>query len=550
MTRIFDRSRRAHRARLAPACAFLLAAWLCAAPLAAQEGVAPPGTAAHDRVAAVVLDGETLFQVRGVSAYPAERRAADIRARIVELARDRDFDPATLSVVEGDEGSRIMAGDRIVLRVVDADAELENVERHLLAAVLVANVREAIVEYRAVRSMDRLLGNALVALGATAVFLALLWAARRVFRWLLGWAGRRVRRGMRELASKSRNLFNAGQMWSVAAGGLRLARLLTYLLLTYFYLNTVLSLFPWTRPAASVLLHVVLDPLRALGTGFVAELPNLAFLVVLWFVVRYVLKLVRAFFVSVEHGLIELESFDRDWAMPTFKLVRLLIVAFSLVIAYPYIPGSDSLAFKGVSVFLGVLLSLGSSSFVSNTIAGLTMTYRGAFREGDRIRVGETEGVVEDMKLMVTRVRTPKNESVVIPNSNILSMDVTNYSQLAQTEGLLLHTPVGIGYDTPWRQVEAMLIEAARRTEGLDHAREPFVLQTVLGDFAATYELNAWCRDPLRMPRLYSAMHANIQDVFNENGVQIMSPAYVADPAQPKVVPPEHWYEPPARKPE
>jgi small-conductance mechanosensitive channel len=178
------------------------------------------------------------------------------------------------------------------------------------------------------------------------------------------------------------------------------------------------------------------------------------------------------------------------------------------------------------------------------------MTYRGAFREGDRIRVGETEGIVEDMKLMVTRVRTAKNESVVIPNSNILNMDVTNYSQLAQSDGLLLHTPVGIGYDVPWRQVEAMLIEAARRTEGLDMARAPFVLQTALGDFAATYEINAYCDDPRRIPQLYSALHANIQDVFNEHGVQIMSPAYVADPDRPKVVPPEHWYAAPAQKPE
>jgi small-conductance mechanosensitive channel len=532
-----------------PVLVFLLFVAVCTAPLAAQEP-AESAKPTSGQVAEVVLDGTTLFRVRGVAAYPAERRAAEVRARIIELARDADFDVATLRIEEGDESSRVLAGDQLLIRVLDVDAELEHIDRPLLASVIVAKISEAIVEYREVRALDRLLRNGLVALGATVVFLALLWATQRVFRGLLGWAGLRVRRGVRELASKSRNLLHAGQMWAVVAGALRFLRLLSYLLLTYFYLNTVLSLFPWTRPAARMLLRILLDPLRALGAGFLEELPNLAFLLVLWLVVRYLLQLIRAFFVSVERGLIELESFEKDWAMPTFKLVRLLVIAFAVVIAYPYIPGSDSLAFKGVSVFLGVLLSLGSSSFVSNTIAGLTMTYRGAFREGDRIRVGETEGVVEDMKLMVTRVRTPKNESVVIPNSNILNMDVVNYSQLARSDGLLLHTPVGIGYDVPWRQVEAMLIEAARRTDGLDTARDPFVLQTALGDFAATYELNAYCDDPLRMPRLYSALHANIQDVFNENGVQIMSPAYVADPAQPKVVPPERWYEAPARKPE
>ena len=530
-----------------PALVCLLALIATLPVLAADEaaGPVPP-----EQVAEVVIDGETLFRVRGVSAYPADRRAAEIRGRIVELARDPAFDPAALKVEESEEGSRILAGERLLFRVLDVDAQLENIERPLLASVAVTKIAEAIGDYRDARGFDNLLRNRLVALVATAVFLLLLWATRRLFRWLVGWTERDVRRGVDHLASKSHHLVHAGQVWSIIATLLRMLRMLVYLLLTYFYLNTVLSLFPWTRPAARLLLNLVLDPLRALGSGFVAELPNLAFLLVLWFVVRYALKVIRAFFESVERGRIVLESFEREWAMPTFKLVRIVVIAFALVIAYPYIPGSDSLAFKGVSVFLGVLLSLGSSSFVSNTIAGLTMTYRGAFREGDRIRVGETVGIVEDTKLMVTRVRTPKNEMVIIPNSNILNMDVINYSQRARDEGLLLHTPVGIGYDTPWRQVEAMLVEAARRTEGLDQGREPFVLQTLLGDFAVTYELNAWCRDANRLPQLYSALHANIQDVFNEHGVQIMSPAYVADPQAAKVVPPERWFEAPARKPE
>ena len=143
---------------------------------------------------------------------------------------------------------------------------------------------------------------------------------------------------------------------------------------------------------------------------------------------------------------------------------RVVIIAFALVIAYPYIPGSDSAAFKGVSVFLGVILSLGSSSFIGNMIAGLSMTYRGAFKEGDRIKVGEVVGTVEDIKLMVTRVLTPKNERVIMPNSIILNTDVVNYSQMAREKGLVLHSTVGIGYDTPWRHVEAMLVEAAART--------------------------------------------------------------------------------------
>lgn len=523
-------------------------------PLVAQ---AQQSEQSHDRQSSepthrveVVIDGEALFSVRGVSAFPAERRAAQIRERIIEVAQNPEIGPDDLVVVDYDDRTEITAAGETLLYVFDIDAELEGVDRHLLAQVYRERIVEVMAVYRADRSTGSLLNNSAYAAGATVVFIFLLWIARKLFNWLVGWAERDVRKGVRELASKSHYILHAGQIWSIVAGLLRSLRFLSYLLLTYFYLNTVLGLYPWTRPLARTLLHLVVDPLRALGAGFLAQLPNLMFLLVLWFVVRYVLKLLKAFFLAVARGRIQLENFEDEWAMPTFKIVRIVIIAFSIVIAYPYIPGSDSLAFKGVSVFLGVLLSLGSSSFIANTIAGLTMTYRGTFRVGDRIRVGETAGMVEDVKLMITRVRTPKNESVIIPNSNILNTDVVNYTQLAKTEGLLLHTTVGIGYDVPWRQVEAMLIEAARRTPGLDAEREPFVLQTSLGDYAVNYELNVYCDDPGHMLQRYSDLHANIQDVFNENSVQIMSPAYIADPEEAKLVPKERWYAAPASKPE
>jgi small-conductance mechanosensitive channel len=499
--------------------------------------------------AQVVVDGEYLFPVRGIMAYPARERARAIHARIIEVAKDERFDVADLVLLEVEDRTDIMAGDFRVLSLLDIDAELEGLERKLLADVYRQKIAQAIVRYRADRSSDRLLSNSLLALLATAVYALLLWATRRSLSWLVEWAERDVRRGVSKLASKSRYVLHAGYVWPLVAGLLRVIRVTLYLLVTYLYLNSVLGLFPWTRPIARTLLALVVEPLKTLVLGFVDELPNLVFLLVLWFVVGFLLKLIRAYFTAVERGRITLGNFEPEWAMPTFKIVRVVVIAFAIIIAYPYIPGSDSLAFKGVSVFAGVLLSLGSSSFIANSIAGLTMTYRGAFRPGDRIRVGETEGTVEAVKLMVTRVRTPKNESVIIPNSNILNTDVINFTQLAKTEGLQLHTTVGIGYDVPWRQVEAMLIEAAKRTGGLDHSRDPFVLQTALGDFAVSYQLNAYCTDPAPMMQIYSDLHANIQDVFNEHGVQIMSPAYVADPERAKLVPPERWFEAPARKP-
>jgi small-conductance mechanosensitive channel len=538
------------------AMAVLLAACLLASQTQAQapgQGAAPAqpaGVAQPFDTAQVIVDGKALFPVRGIAAYPARERALEIRRKIIEVAQNEEFDVAGLSILEEADHTAIMAGEVRVLAILDVDAGLEGLERHLLAEVYREIIAQTITAFRAERSADRLLSNSLYAVLATAAVALLLWLTKRSFRWLVDWAERNMRRGVSKLASKSRHLVHAGQIWSLIASLLKVARLLVYLILTYFYLNLVLGLYPWTRPLARALLGLVLDPLKTLAVGFVAQLPNLVFLVVLWFLVGYILKLVRAFFVAVEQGRIDLESFEAEWAIPTFKIVRVAIIAFALVIAYPYIPGSDSLAFKGVSVFAGVLLSLGSSSFISNSIAGLTMTYRGAFRPGDRIKVGDTMGTVEAVKLMVTRVRTPKNESVIIPNSNILNTDVINYTQLAKTEGLMLYTTVGIGYDVPWRQVEAMLVEAAKRTDGLDQSREPFVLQTALGDYAVNYQLNVFTNDPDPMAEMYSNLHAHIQDVFNENGVQIMSPAYIADPAEPKVVPPENWFEPPATKPE
>ena len=317
----------------------------------------------------------------------------------------------------------------------------------------------------------------------------------------------------------------------------------------YFYLRYLLGLLPATRGAASRIDDWVLAPLAVLGDGLVARIPDFIFLFVLFLLVRWLLRLVHHFFAAVGRGDVEVAGFDSDWADPTYKLVRLGIVAFGLIVAYPYIPGSDSAAFKGISIFLGVVFSLGSSSAIANVLAGYSLTYRRAFREGDRVKIAGIVGDVSHVRLQATYLHTVKNEEVVVPNSTILGSEVVNYSTLARTKGLVLHTTVGIGYETPWRQVEAMLLEAARRTPGLLAEPKPFVLQLALGDFAVTYEINVYCDDPKAMGPLYTALHANILDVFNEYGVQIMTPAYEGDPEVPKVVPREQWHLPPAPKP-
>jgi small-conductance mechanosensitive channel len=218
-------------------------------------------------------------------------------------------------------------------------------------------------------------------------------------------------------------------------------------------------------------------------------------------------------------------------------------------VAYPYVPGSQSDAFKGISLFLGLIVSIGSSSIIANIIAGYSLAYRRPFKIGDRVKINDTVGDVMEMRILVARLRSLKNEEIVIPSTSILNGEVTNYSTLAAEQGLILHTTVGIGYETPWRQVEAMLKLAADRTPGLLREPAPYVLQKSLGDFAVNYELNVHCDDPKQMMPLYSALHRSILDVFNEYGVAIMTPAYESDPEEPKLVPRDRWYAEPAAPP-
>ena len=225
-------------------------------------------------------------------------------------------------------------------------------------------------------------------------------------------------------------------------------------------------------------------------------------------------------------------------------------MAFAAVLAFPYVPGSNSLAFKGISVFLGVLFSLGSSSAVANVVSGYTLIYRRIFKVGDRVKIADFVGDVVATRLQVVHLRTIKNEEITVPSSLIVNSHVINYSAMAKEKGLILHTKVTIGYDAPWRQVEALLLLAAGRTQGLLREPPPFILQTSLDDFYVSYELNVYTDAPQQMAKLYTDLHRNIQDAFNEYGVQIMSPSYRFDPERPKIVPKEQWYAAPAKAPD
>ena len=512
----------------------------------------PASAAAGDEIATapVEIDGVVLFRVRGISSLPAEVRAGVIRDRIEAVAADPTVTLDSLRVVESQGGVSITAGDRPLMGVVEADATLEQVSRTELAHAHLLRVRQAIADYRAARSGPALRRAALSTLIATIVLaiggVALVW----FWRWLDALLTRRLQAHIHTVGIQSFEVMRADRIRAGLRSGFLGLRTVTLLAGALVYVGYVLAAWPWTHGLSRNIVGFALGPLEVIGRGFVTNIPRLVFLAVLFFVVRFALRLIRLFFEAVGRGTVTLSGFDADWAQPTYKIVRIAIVAFGLIVAYPYIPGSQSEAFKGVSLFIGIVFSLGSSSAVSNIIAGYMMTYRRAFRVGDRVKIGEAVGDVIEMRLQVTHLRSVKNEEIVIPNSQILAGEVLNYSSLAKTQGLILHTEVGIGYETPWRQVEAMLLTAAARcapTSG--EAPRAFVLLKKLGDFAVTYELNMYCTDIKSMLALYTSMHRAILDVFNEFGVQIMTPAYEGDPDQPKVVPPKDWYAAPAAAP-
>lgn len=529
-----------------------IAAWLLALAAGTAAAASEPADLSETALerAPIVVDGHVLAQVRGIAGRPARERADAIEARIIAAAEDPEFAIAQLKVAESPEASRIQAGDRLIMGVLDADAELEQMNRQALAEVQKIVIGEAITRWRADRTPDKIAGGLKALVVATAVFLGsvvvLVLLAGGVRRWMVA----RLRPRILALHIKALGILPGEQLWASMAATARAVRFLLLLLLAYLYAQFALEQFPSTRPVAQQLAGYLLDPLRTMGGQLLEELPSLMFLLVLFVVVRFVLRFLKFWFAAVASGALHVAGFEPQWAEPTYRLVRIGVVAFGLVVAYPYIPGSGSEAFKGLSIFAGVLFSIGSSSFISNYMAGYTLIYRRLFAVGDRVQIDGVVGEVMEVRVQVTRLRTYKNEEVIIPNSTILNSVVKNYTKLAASRGLILHTAVGIGYEVPWRQVEGMLLTAAERTSGVLKDPKPFVLQTGLGDFAVNYEINAYVGGTAEVAQRYDELHANIQDVFNEYGVQIMTPAYEGDPEVAKTVPREQWHAAPSRRTE
>lgn len=495
-------------------------------------------------IAAVKIDGKVLFNVRGIATFTGQQRAAIISKRIEKIAGNPSIHPDSIILIKGEDRYSIMAGRELVMNVYNVDAEMEGFSTIVLAEYIHQKVVSGIKSYREVRSTPVLLKKSLYALLSAIILvmimLGLFWILKKINIRLQN----RFKEKIDSVDNVSHNLIRSNQLWKAIQIFFKTMKIIVIVVIVTIFLQYILGLFPWTNHVAVYTFELVLNPVMIIGESFIRFLPSLAFLIIIFLITRYLLKLIKLFFVGISQNGIVIKDFDPEWALPTFRILRVFIIAFAVIVAYPYIPGSESSAFKGVTVFLGVLFSLGSSSFIGNIIAGYSMTYRGAFKIGDRIKVDDLVGFVVEQKLLVTRLRSVKNEEIIIPNSVLLNSNIINFNTRANDLGVIIHTTVGIGYETPWRQVDAMLKLAADRTKGLMKQPEPFVLKQSLGDFAVNYEINAYCNDISRMHIFYTELHQNILDVFNENNVQIMTPAYEGDPEIPKVVPKDQWNTP------
>ena len=486
----------------------------------------PPGFTVADPGGPVELEGQVLFYLRVNSKVDtAQKRAQTVNESILKLAEDPLFSPKSITVRDSELSSDIMAGDKVIFPLWEFEARVTGKPANELARDYADKIRQAIAAYQKEHSLRNLIiriVKTVLALFALIILVILVYRGmRHLNRAIL--ASDRIR----SVKLGEFEFFTADRIKAVITSAVKMVRLLIILVLLYSYFHLGLSFFPATQRYALKLYESLFGAVGAIGEAIWHQTPSLAFLAVLFFITRYVLKTLRFFFEQVSAGKVTVSGLDAEVAPITYRIIKLLILAFVAVVAYPYIPGSQSSAFKGVSIFLGVLFSLGSSSAIANLIAGVSLTYMRSFRVGDVIKVGDSTGVVLERRLYITRLKTFKNEVITIPNGIILTSHVTNLSQeVRKGDGLILHTGVTIGYDAPWETVHSLLIEAAGKTKHILRSPSPFVLQTALNDFYVAYELNAYTDAPEIMPRVYSDLHQNIQNTFNEAGVEIMSPHY------------------------
>jgi small-conductance mechanosensitive channel len=529
--------------------AWLLVAFLTvtAVPLAiAQKTPSPQPTApiSQPEEAIVVLDGESLFTIKQpLGNITPLGRAKAISARLLQLAEDNSLSLEDIQVYVGDkEGvplTQVSAGNIAIMTVTEVDARVNGKSREELTQIYLQKIKEVVSRYRQERSLQNIVRGVGFILLATIVLLVALSITNnifaRIYQQLKIWGNTYIR-GVR---IGNLELIRPNQLDNITDFIARIVQTGIILGLFVFYIPFVLRQFPWTSGLASTLDDYFSGTLQTAWKAFVDYLPNL-FTVVLTIAIAYfLLRASKPFFRELSEGTISLPGFYVDWAWPTYRIVTFLIVALSAVIVFPLLPGFNSPAFGGISVFLGLLLSLGSTSAIANLVAGTILIYTRAFQVGDLIKIRETSGRVIETTLLVTRLITGTNVVISIPNSEIITSSVENLSFASKEldQPLIMRTSVHLGYEVPWRQAYDALMQAALRTEGVAKSPLPFVLQDSLNEVFVTYQLSGYIdweffqeKTVKEFEQARSQLHENIRDCCAELGIKIFAPSYEADP--------------------
>ena len=477
----------------------------------------------------VVVEGDTLFYLytkRG--GYTPLQRAEMIDAAIMQLGKRFTLHPDSVYIESSDIVTDLMYGNKVIASFTDQDGLWEGRSREQLATDKRKIVVQKLKELKEEHSLWQL--------GKRILYFVLVLAGQYLLFWLTGWLFRKLKVRIQKLKDtrlKPISIQNYELLDTQRQVNLLifLSNLLRYVIMLLQLLITVpllFAIFPQTKGLAYQIFSYIWNPIKNILVGIVDYIPNLFAILIICFAVKYLVRLVHYLSREVEAGRLKFGGFYPDWAMPTYHIIRFLLYAFMIAMIYPYLPGAKNGVFQGISVFVGLIISLGSSTVIGNVIAGLVITYMRPFKLGDRIQLNDTTGNVIEKTPLVTRIKTPKNEVVTIPNSFIMSSHTVNYSASAREYGLIIHSEVTIGYDVPWRQVHQLLIEAALNTPGVIDDPRPFVLETSLSDWYPVYQINAYIREADKLAQIYSDLHQTIQDRFNEAGIEIMSPHYMA----------------------
>jgi small-conductance mechanosensitive channel len=519
----------------------------------AQAPAAPPSPAP----AAATAEASTLvFMNRPIVTFRAAylgfgpvERASQSRTRIE--AQLMKGGPGRVTTQPMDVGVAVNVDGGIAFAVTNGDVDAVGATKESVAQAAARELERAIEESRESRDIQGLAKSAAIAIVGTLIFVLGAWLLRRARLFIGARLEARARLHARHISVAGVEVFEGSRLIMLLQRTLSAVYWLLILALAYEWLGRMFELFPFTRPWGERINGFILDTALQMLGSIAGSVPSLVVAVVIFLIARFIVGLVRRFFDRIELRDLDLGWIDGDTARPTRRLVTIAVWLLAAVMAYPYLPGANSDAFKGMSVLVGLMVSLGGASVIGQALSGIILMYTRTFRVGEFVRVGENEGTVMEMGMYQTRIRTGLGDELYLPNALVLQSVTRNYSRDA-SGGFIMQATVSIGYDVPWRQVHAMLLEAARRTAAILKEPVPRVLQVELSDFYVVYRLVAHSdpSDPAARAEAHSRLHENILDAFNEHGVQIMSPHYFTDPHETKTVPKARWYESPAKPPE